>query len=57
MRFYCVFDRVAGTTKKFYSFQDAEDEAINTMKVYIKLNNKVTCKEINKNFYIILKEE
>lgn len=57
MRFYCVFDRVAGTIKKFYSFQDAEDEAINTMKVYIKLNNKVTCKEVNKNFYIILKEE
>lgn len=57
MRYFNVCDNIEKRMKKFYSFSDAKDEALRIMKIYIKLNNRVRCKQKDGNFYIFLEEE
>lgn len=56
MRYFIVEDRIAKKTSKFYNFSEAKEEAEKIMRVYIQLNSRVTCKEIDGNFYIYLKD-
>lgn len=57
MRQFIVDDRIANKVKRFYTLQDAKIEATKTMKVYIKLNKRVRCKQNDCNFYIYLESE
>lgn len=57
MRFYNVYDNIEGKMKKFYHIEEAREEAHRLLKIYMKLNSRVRCKEVDANFYIYLKEE
>lgn len=57
MRQFIVYDKIAEEMKRFYSVQEAKQEAMKKMRVYIKLNRRVRCNQKNSNFYIYLKTD
>lgn len=57
MRQFIVEDRIAGKTKRFYRIEEAKEEALKTMKIYVKLNSRVRCKKNDCNYCIYLESE
>lgn len=57
MRQFIVDDRIAKERKRFYEYTQAVEEVKKRMKVYIKLNSRVRCKQYDCNFHIYLESE